>query len=176
MKNKRTKSFNFSHSIKKKQRKQAKNDNSQTFFGRPYQSDQAVRNPMSAIVLQEDEEIQSDFSYNNEEEKGSYRYGFTNSTFIYFLGTLDPKSYLLFVTVIALLIIEDLNETESKIIFAFIMNIADTMQTLVEQEIILQSYRLGVQRRTQGKALQKDFDTIYAELNQLKKAVNVQKR
>ena len=113
----------------------------------------------------------SGHSYKRKEEKRVYLYGFTDSKFIYFLGKLDPRSYLIFVTLIALLILEDLNETESKIIFAFLSNVSDAMQTIVEQEVILNSYHLKVFQRDQGAALQNDFDTLYSQINQLKREV-----
>ena len=114
----------------------------------------------------------SGYTYKRKEPKQAYLYGFTNSRFIYFLGIMDPRTYLIFVTLIALLILEDLNQTEGKIIFAFISNVADSMQTIIEQEVILNSYNLKVFQREQGKALQKDFDTLYSEINRLKKEIS----
>ena len=114
----------------------------------------------------------SGFTYKRKDEKRTYLYGFTDSRFIYFLGKLEPRAYLIFVTLIALLILEDLNETEGKIIFAFISNVADSMQTVIEQEVILNSYNLKNFQREQGAALQKDFDLLFAELNQLKKEIS----
>jgi len=114
----------------------------------------------------------SGFTYKRKAEKQTYLYGFTDSRFIYFLGIMEPRAYLIFVTLIALLILEDLNETEGKIIFAFVSNVADSMQTVIEQEVILNSYNLKKFQREQGAALQKDFDTLFAEINQLKREVN----
>ena len=114
----------------------------------------------------------SGHTYKKKGEKRTYLYGFTDSKFIYFLGTLKPRAYLIFVTLIGLLLTEDLNETESKIIFFFISNVADTMQTIVEQEVVLNSYNLKKFQREQGDALQKDFDTLYAQIDQLKREIS----
>ena len=114
----------------------------------------------------------SGFTYKRKAEKRTYLYGFTDSKFIYFLGKLEPRAYLIFVTLIALLILEELNETEGKIIFAFVSNVADSMQTVIEQEVILNSYNLKIFQREQGDALQKDFDTLYTEINQLKREMS----
>ena len=114
----------------------------------------------------------SGHTYKRKEEKRTYLYGFTDSKFIYFLGTLEPRAYLIFVTLIALLITEDLNDTENKIIFFFISNIADAMQTIVEQEVVLNNYNLKKYQREHGAALQKDFDTLYALIDQLKREIS----
>ena len=114
----------------------------------------------------------SGHTYKKKKEKRTYLYGFTDSKFIYFLATLEPRTYLIFVTLIGLLLTEDLNETESKIIFFFISNVADTMQTIVEQEVVLNSYNLKKFQREQGAALQKDFDTLYAQIDQLKREIS----
>ena len=114
----------------------------------------------------------SGHTYKRKEEKRTYLYGFTDSRFIYFLGKMEPRAYLIFVTLIALLILEDLNETEGKIIFAFISNVADSMQTVIEQEVILNSYNLKIFQREQGAALQKDFDTLYSQIDQLKREIS----
>ena len=114
----------------------------------------------------------SGFTYKRKPQKRTYLYGFTDSKFIYFLATLEPRAYLIFITLIALLITEDLNVTESKIIFVFILNVADTMQTIVEQEVILSNYEHTKFHREQGDALQKDFETLYSEISRLKREVN----
>ena len=114
----------------------------------------------------------SGHTYKRKEEKRAYLYGFTDSKFIYFLGTLDPRAYLIFITLITLLILEDLNDTEGRIIFFFISNIADAMQTVVEQQVVLNNYNFKKYQREHGAALQKDFDTLYAHINQLKKEIS----
>jgi len=130
------------------------------------------RNPASTAAgfFFTDEASQgSNYHYKKGKAPETYVYEFTNSKFIYFLGTLDPKAYLVFVTLIGLLITEDLNVTETKIIYAFISNIADTIQTLVEQEIILQNFRHSRATYEINTALQQDFETIYAQLAEIKK-------
>ena len=110
-----------------------------------------------------------EYTYKKDEPKRSYIYGFTDSRFIYFLGNLSPKEYLLFVTIVGLLIVEDLNETEAKIIFAFLSNVTDTIQTVVEQEVILSKYKHNKEARDLNNALHHDFETIYAELDRIRK-------
>lgn len=114
----------------------------------------------------------SGHTYKREEEKRTYLYGFTNSKFIYFLGTMDPRAYLVFVTLIALLILEDLNDYESKIVYAFLANVSDSMQSVIEQEIIIDAYNVQEAERAQNAALQKDFEIIYSEIDRLKKEMS----
>ncbi|MCL2559290.1 MAG: hypothetical protein FWE07_02275 [Turicibacter sp.] len=185
MKNKRSKCSIYYNSTKKKQRKQEKNQHS------PYKTRQKSERNASSIVfpfLMDDQSgvgshdsttsgststhgktSRSDYTYEKGQPTETYCYEFTNSKFIYFLGNLTPKQYLVFITLVALIITEELNQTEAKIIFAFLSNVTDTIQTLVEQEIILNNYRLNKNSRELGNALHHDFDNIYAELDRIKK-------
>ena len=183
MKNKRSKSSIFYDSTKKKHRKQEQSEYSKKFYARKpiyleknEKPDQKgyhfhYRNPTSVGTFFIDDESFSrpDHTYKKDEPQKTYVYGFTDSKFLYFLAMLKPKEYLLFVTIVALLIIEGLNETESKIVFAFISNVADTMQTMVEQEVILNQYKSTTATRQLNNALHQDFETIYAELAKIKK-------
>ena len=193
MKSKRSKYSIFNDSTKNKRRRQEQNHNLQafdtknftnseksTFFAGKKQdyhhkNDKNNKNTYRqhatiAPYFFDESEMPSrpDFTYKKEAPR-TYLYGFTDSRFIYFLGTLEPKAYLVFITLIALIITEDLNETESKIIYAFISNIADTMLTLVEQEVILNNYNRKKEFRELSNALHHDFETIYAELDKIKK-------
>ena len=193
MKNKRSKNSIFYDSTKNKSRRQEQNHNLQafdtknftnsektTFFAgkkRDYhhKNDKNNKNMYryhAAIapffIGENGTSSRSDFTYKKEAPR-TYLYGFTDSKFIYFLGTLEPKAYLVFITLIALIITEDLNDTEAKIIYAFISNIADTMLTLVEQEVILLNYKRSKESRELGNALHHDFETIYAQLDEIKK-------
>ena len=193
MKNKRSKSSIFYDSTKNKSRKQEQNRNLEGFYQKKFTGSEKITNFLHenqdstqtsnkssyrlhssiAPFLMNEKETSFRPNYNyKKEEKQQYLYSFTNSKFIYFLGTLDPKSYLIFVTLIGLLIIEDLNQTETKIVFAFISNIADTMQTLVEQEVILESYKTAVEARELGNALNQDLETIYTELDKIKQKLS----
>lgn len=191
MKKKQLKNFSHSNSNKRKQRKQAKNARLQAFNEKSFSSStdfqhftqkkhehSAYRNPTAAQIAPfftgEDDPppVQSQYTYRKGEAQKNYLYDFTDSKFISFLGNLKPKSYLVFITLIALLITEDLNETETKIICAFILNTADTMLTLVEQEVILNSYKQKKEARELGNALHHDLQTIYDELDQLKKKLS----
>ena len=191
MKNKRSKSSIFYNSTKKKRRIQEQNQHLEEFYARKtadtekykdtrhkngsffYRNNNYERNTMSTAVgpffIDDEPFARSDFTYKKDEPKRTYLYGFTNSKFIHFLGHLTPKEYLLFVTVIGLLIVEDRNETEAKILYAFISNVADTMQTLVEQEIILSKYQHNNEAVKLNNALHQDFETIYEELAKIKK-------
>lgn len=122
-------------------------------------------------TYQTKDDLGSGFTYKAEEEK-PYLYGFTNSKFIYFLGTLEPRAYLVFVTLIGLLILEDLNDAESKILYAFISNVGNAMQAIIEQQIIVNSYSVLKNERAQGDALQKDFEILYSEIARLKKEMS----
>ena len=191
MKNKRSKSSIFYDSTKNKGRKQEKNrnfkafnkENSDDLKQKPtflYENQAyshkdnkfSYRNP-SAIapffISEDNTSFRPNYTYKKNKPEKEYLYDFTNSRFIYFLGSLDPKSYLLFITLIALLITEELNRTEAKIIYAFVSNLSDTIQTLIEQEVILENYKQIVESRELGNALQKDLETIYAQLNEIKK-------
>jgi len=196
VKNKRSKNSIFYDSTKNKRRRQEQKHNLQAFDTKNFTNTKkttnsigekrnfnykngksSFRNHTSASPfflgdiggspLTDGQPSRPDFTY-KKGEAPTYLYEFTNSKFIYFLGNLDPKSYLVFVTLIALLIVEDLNDTEAKIIYAFISNIADTMQTLIEQEIILANYKRTKEFRELNNALHHDFETIYAELAKIK--------
>lgn len=164
MKKKRIKSSNFPHSTKKKQRKQ---ENS---FPTPLSFSQ-----IRGYMLSEEEApapkpdlLKSDYSYKKTEEK-KYRYEFTNYRLIYVLGTMESRVYLIFITVIALLIAEDLNKTERKIIYAFFLNLGDTLQTIVDQDEIIKGVQDEKESRELGNALDKDLSTLYEEINKLKR-------
>ena len=175
MKNKRPKDSIFHNSIKRKQRKQDSNRNLQTFNNYFYKKgENESRNHAAAAIepfftSEEPAPIRPNYTYKKGEAERTYLYEFTNSRFLYFLGTLDPKSYLVFVTLIGLLISEDLNATEMKIVYAFISNIGDTILTLLEQEVILQNFRHQEDTRQLGNALDHDLKTIYAQLDKIKR-------
>jgi len=177
VKNKRSKSSIFYDSTKNKRRKQEQNANfSQKEHFRYKHIGSNYRNTTPTAVgpffIDDDALVRPDFTYKKEEEKRTYLYGFTDSRFIHFLGHLTPKEYLLFVTIIGLLIVEDRNETEAKILYAFISNVADTMQTIVEQEVILSKYKHNNEAAKLNNALHQDFELIYAELEKIKRKLS----
>jgi len=167
MKRKRIKSSNFPHSIKKKQRKQELPSQTRLTF---YQDRNAIQTA-PATSIPEIEELKASHTY-KKEEKETYCYDFTNYRLIYVLGTMEPKIYLIFITIIALLIAEDLNKTERKIVYAFFLNLGDTLQTIVEQDEILKGVEDDKEARELGSALDQDFSTLFKEVNQLKKAIS----
>jgi len=196
VKNKRPKSSIFYDSTKKKRRKQEEIHHFQTFQKKNFSNSEKIttastkkqayfqkkneniyqhRASATAIPLfidEDDTPSRPNYTYKKSEPQKTYLYGFTNSKFIYFLATLEPKAYLVFITLIALLITEDLNQTEAKIICAFILNTADTMLTIVEQEVILNNYNQRKESRALGNALHHDLETIYAELAKIKKKLS----
>jgi len=115
------------------------------------------------------EDLHPDYKYEQKPETEKFCYEFTNSKFIYFLGTLKPKEYLVFITLIGALIVEPLNVNEKRIIFAFVSNLSDTIQALYEQEVILASYQQTKGLRDLNNALHIDFENIYREIGRLKR-------
>ena len=166
MKKKRTKSSNLTHSIKKKRRKQEQNFKAD---GLKYTRNNTTG---SAPFMFEDNIplSRSDHTYKKEPLK-KYCYEFTNSRFIYFLAKLSPTEYLIFITIISWMITEELSTQEAKIIYAFLNNVTDGMQTLVEQELILENYNNKVESKALGDSLQNDIDFLHAEIEKLKKAM-----
>jgi len=120
----------------------------------------------------ESDPVRPDYKYEKGPEEQTYRYEFTNSRFIYFLGNLTPKQYLLFVNLIALMITEEMNNVERRIIYAFISNIADSIQTIFEQGVILEAYRQTRAIRELNNALHQDLQNLYEEIAKLKKKLS----
>ena len=183
MKNKRQKSSIYHHSTKTKTRKQAFDVNSAKKT--PFSTSGDGRIPTAtadghfrwardghggaAFYLgADDEAVRPDYQYDKGPEEQTYCYEFTNSRFIFFLANLTPKQYLLFVNLIALIITEDLTNIERRIVYAFISNIADSIQTIFEQGVILEAYRQTRAIRELNNALHADFQNIYADLKKLK--------
>jgi len=184
VKNKRSKSSIFYNSTKNKRKKQEKNENLEEIYQKQEKTPQrnarssypgkqfSSRNPTAIapfITSENNDFTRPSYTYRDTKATKTYLYDFTNSKFIYFLGSLDPKSYLLFVSLIALLITDELNRTEAKIIYAFISNISDTIQTIVEQEIILENHHQAIESREFKNALHHDLNTLYKELDKIKK-------
>lgn len=182
MKNKRSKSSLYYNTSKKKRRKQEKNHFFQPFHEKSGDSLKkappfAARGPMNKTVGpffigEEPAPKRSDYTYKKEPQSQTYRFGFTDSSFLYFLAKLSPKQYLAFVTLVGLLLVEELNETESKILYAFISNVADTLQTVVEQEVILNNYNRTLESRALGEALHHDLAVLHAEIEKVKQQLS----
>lgn len=178
MKDKRPKDSIFYDSIKNERRNQEETIN---FYKQNENSHTSTRKSISPVIGEGGSfgssytykgALGSGYTYKRKEAERTYLYGFTNSRLIYFLGVMEPRAYLVFVTLIALLILEDLNEDESFIIYRFVLNVAYAMGAVVDQEVILNAYNLKHFQREQGAALQKDFETLYAEINRLKKEMS----
>ena len=183
MKNKQQKSSIYQHSTKTKVRKQERKpvfSKKADFFTTleqemPILTDtntfRWVRDGHGGAAFfmgNESDPARPDYEYEKGPEEQTYRYEFTDSRFIYFLGNLTPKQYLLFVNLIALMITEDMNNIERRIIYAFISNIADSIQTIFEQGVILEAYRQTRAIRELNNALHVDLQNIYAELKKVK--------
>lgn len=184
MKNKQQKSSNYHYSTKTKARKQAFSEDfsenlSKTTVTAKKHPNQGknfrwsreghTSAPFFMDSNSDTGDKQPKYKYEQPPETKIYCYDYTDSQFIYFLGQLKPKEYLLFITILAVLITENLNVTEKRIVFAFVSNLADTIQTLYEQEVILASYRQTKGIRDLNNALHIDFDNIYKEIGRLKR-------
>ena len=183
MKDKRQKSSIYHHSIKTKARKQDFEPiltEKSPFFSIPgakslvettdghFRFTRDGHGGAAFYLGGDDESVRPDYKYDKGPEEQTYRFEFTNSQFIYFLGNLTPKQYLLFVNLIALLITEDLNNIERRIVYAFISNIADSIQTIFEQGVILEAYRQTRAIRDLNNALHVDLKNLYDEVQKLK--------
>ena len=111
----------------------------------------------------------SQYKYKTAKPTCPLKYGFTNSQFLCFLAKLKPKEYLVFVSIIAILLTDGLNDSEKKIIYAFISNITDAMQTLIEQEIMLHTYNSVKANNELRAALEIDLLYLQEELDKIKK-------
>ena len=101
-----------------------------------------------------------------------YRYGFTNSEFFAFIGSLDPVEYILVVTVIAIIIGVELNVFERQIVGGALVDIGVTLGNMVEQELFRQARQNEGQNRARYEAEQTDFDTLYDDIDLLQAQID----
>lgn len=192
MKNKRLKSSTISYSTKTKPRNQEKNNEINGFLKK---NENLMKNYEIPVHIKEqyrqkrlpphnatndsgpfifdntssEEVTGSNYSYKAKTQK-CYKYqNYTNSAFLYFLGKLSPKEYVVFITILGMIIVEPMNLTEIKVLYSFITNIANAVYDYVEQQTIIDNIKSIKTGKEQADALQKDFDTLYNEVNLLKK-------
>ena len=101
-----------------------------------------------------------------------YRYGFTNSEFFAFIGSLDPVEYILVVTVIAIIIGVELNVFERQIVGGALVDIGVTLGNMVEQELFQTARQNEIANRQRNEAEQTDFDTLYDDIDLLQAQID----
>ena len=106
----------------------------------------------------------------------TYRYGFTNSEFFAFIGSLDPVEYILVVTVIAIIIGVELNVFERQIVGGAFVDIGVTLGNMVEQELFQTARQNEVRTRQRNEAEQTDFDNLYNDIDTLQAEINAIKQ
>lgn len=102
----------------------------------------------------------------------TYCYGFTNSEFFAFIGSLDPVEYILVVTVIAIIIGVELNVFERQIVGGALVDIGVTLGNMVEQELFQQARQNESQNRARYEAEQTDFDNLYEDIDLLQAQID----
>lgn len=106
----------------------------------------------------------------------TYSYGFTNSEFFAFIGSLDPVEYILVVTVIAIIIGVELNVFERQIVGGALVDIGVTLGNMVEQELFQRARQNEAASRQRNEAEQTDFDTLYNDIDVLQAEVDAIKQ
>ena len=109
-------------------------------------------------------------------ETQSYNYGFTNSEFFAFIGSLDPVEYILVITVIAIIIGVELNVFELQILGGALVDIGVTLGNMVEQQLFQQARQSEIFNRQRNEAEQTDFDTLYDDIDALQAQIDDLKR
>lgn len=106
----------------------------------------------------------------------TYRYGFTNSEFFAFIGSLDPVEYILVVTVIAIIIGVELNVFERQIVGGALVDIGVTLGNMVEQELFQSARQNEARTRQRNEAEQTDFDNLYTDIDILQAEIDAIKQ
>ncbi|MDE5977214.1 MAG: hypothetical protein K2G70_01940 [Turicibacter sp.] len=99
-------------------------------------------------------------------------YGFTNSEFFAFIGSLDPVEYILVITIIAIIIGVELNVFERQIVGGALVDIGVTLGNMVEQELFRQARENESRSRQRDEAEQTDFDNLYNGIDQLQAQID----
>ena len=168
MKQKVRKASLDNNSIKNKQQKQDKRllQNEENFEGVPKIDFVPCDNVGDKAVHSE----KSGFEY-FENNPPKYLYEFTNSKFLYYIGTLDSITYLVVITIIAIAISEGMNRTEREVIFGLFLDIGDAMETIVDQDTIRVELEDKRENDERNRALQTDFDHLNSEIDRLRAEV-----
>ena len=106
----------------------------------------------------------------------TYCYGFTNSEFFAFIGSLDPVEYILVVTVIAIIIGVELNVFERQIVGGALVDIGVTLGNMVEQELFQTARQNEIASRQRNEAEQTDFDNLYNDIDVLQAEIDAIKQ
>ncbi|AMC08046.1 hypothetical protein [Turicibacter sp. H121] len=106
----------------------------------------------------------------------TYCYGFTNSEFFAFIGSLDPVEYILVITVIAIIIGVELNVFERQIVGGALVDIGVTLGNMVEQELFQTARQNEAASRQRNEAEQTDFDNLYNDIDVLQAEIDAIKQ
>ena len=150
MKNKKEKHLLISNSNKRKRKKQDK-----------------IRYKENNFTFSTDIVRRSGYKYKKEHNK-KYRYLFTNYKLFYYIYRMDANVYLIFTTLIAMLLSDGMNTIERKLLFSIFIDIGDAMRTIVIQDNIVEDVNNEASKRAEDAALQYDLDAIFAELERLR--------
>ena len=105
-----------------------------------------------------------------------YRFGFTNSEFIAFLGSLNAIEYIIVLAIITILIMMSLNEKEREIVYNFFITIGQTMGSGITQTAFQTDISSQKEDALKGTALQTDFGYIYTEMTALQNEIKELKK
>lgn len=75
--------------------------------------------------------------YQQDQPRDDYKYGFTDSDFIYFIATVDPIEFTVIMTVIAILFTEQFNLEELFVLSRFFTSFRDAIDIIMNQRISL---------------------------------------
>jgi len=103
-----------------------------------------------------------------KDEPSKYSHEFTNSAFLYYIGTLDSITYLVVITIIAIAISEGMNRIEREVAFGLFLDLGDAMETIVDQDSVRKELKEKREDTERNQALQADFDHLNSEITRLK--------
>ena len=139
------------------------------------EEDSEISSKSSRFVpfLQEEDKTEFDrtFNYTKEESGCQYRYKFTNSEFLAFIAGLDPIEYLIVSTLLAILISLNFNNEELIVLYQFTDTITDTLQILVQQELIQEKTKEEKEEKGKDEQLEEDFTYLNNEILQLQNRI-----
>jgi len=108
-----------------------------------------------------------------------YKYGFTNSDFIYCISTLDPIEFIVLVTVFAIIFNAQFNLEELFVVNRFIGSLRDGIDILLNQRInhrlvcdIFRAQNADDAVQKQLEELQKNYDALNQQLQSMQKNGN----
>ena len=137
----------------------------------PIQNSSAANSGQSAAAIVH----RTAFDY-APQQTTTYCYGFTNSEFFAFIGSLDPVEYILVITVIAIIIGVELNVFERQIVGGALVDIGVTLGNMVEQELFQTARQNEAASRQRNEAEQTDFDNLYNDIDVLQAEIDAIKQ